>query len=292
MATKIEIMKNTNTTININPNPEPDLKLENPIQKNPQNNTYLKQIKSLNDLEYNNLEYSEALEYDKRTFCQMYYSLIRIKHMIFFTFFIKDDYNLFEIKICLLLFWLAVDYAMNGIFFNDKTMHKIHEYNGEYRFLYHLPIIIYPLIFSSLITRLLECLAIFEDKIAKIIKENFEKTKSEITKKINEYIDSIKRKLVIFFILMILFLLLFWYYLSSFCAVFHNTQKPLIKDTILGYAFAIVYPFINVFIISLLRYSSLREKNKNNGQLYKASNAIGDVILLFIFIILTYLIFN
>ena len=87
-----------------------------------------------------------------------------------------------------------------------------------------------------------------------------------------------------------IFLLLFWYYLSSFCAVFHNTQIPLIKDTLIGYAFALVYPFINVFIICSLRYSSLREKN--DSSLYKASYIIGYAILLIIIIILTYLIFN
>ena len=238
----------------------------------------------------NILEYSEALEYDKRTFCQMFLSLIRINHMIAFTFFVKDDYNLFDVKICLLLFWLSIDYAMNGMIFTDKTMHKIHEYNGEYRFTYQLPLIIYPIIFSSFITRLLECFAIFEDKIAKIIKENIEENKSKIIKKINEYIDSIKWKFLIFFILMLLFLLFFWYYLSSFCAVFHNTQMPLIKDTLIGYAFALVYPFINAFIICSLRYSSLKEKN--DSVLYKASNIIGNVILYIIIIILTYLIFN
>ena len=73
----------------VNNNPTPNLKLENPVQKNPESNKNLKKIISLNDYEYNNLEYSEALEYDKRTFCQMFLSLIRIKHMIAFTFFCK-----------------------------------------------------------------------------------------------------------------------------------------------------------------------------------------------------------
>ena len=196
---------------------------------------------------------------------------------------------------CLLLFWLSIDYAANGIFIRDKDMHRKHEYyeyNRKYPILYELPLIIYPIIISSVITRILEYFAIFEDKIAKIIKENVEKTKSEIITKINKFLDSIKWKFVIFFILMIFFLLFFWYYLSSFCAVFHNTQKQLIKDTLLGYVLALIYPFINVIIICSLRYFSLRSKNKNKGCLYKTSNIIGYIILLILTIIFTYLIFS
>ena len=278
---------------------------------------------------------------------------------------------------------------MNGMFFTDKTMHKLHEYedyNGKYPFLYELPLIIYPIIISTIITKILEYFAIFEDKIAKIIKKNVEETnseiikknventnseiikknveetnseikknveeinseiikekvedtnskiikekveeanseinkkniedtnseikknveetnseiikknveetKSEIKKQINEYIDSIKWKFVIFFLLMILFLLLFWYYLSSFCAVFYNTQEKLITDVLLGYVLALIYPFINAIIICSLRYFSLRSKNKNKGCLYKTSNIIGYIILLILTIIFTYLIFS
>ena len=106
-------------------------------------------------------------------------------------FFVKDDYNLFVVKIYLILFWFSIDNTMKGMFFKDKTMYEIYEYNGEYRFRYQIPLIIYPIIISSLITRLLEYFVIFEDKITKIIKENIEEHKSEITKKINKYIDSI-----------------------------------------------------------------------------------------------------
>ena len=73
---------------------------------------------------------------------------------------------------------------MKGMFFKDKTMYEIYEYNGEYRFRYQIPLIIYPIIISSLITRLLEYFVIFEDKITKIIKENIEETKSEVTQKL------------------------------------------------------------------------------------------------------------
>ena len=57
----------------------------------------------LNDYEINSLSYEEALKYDKRTFFESYFSLIRTKQILCFTFFNKSDYNSRPIKIILFL---------------------------------------------------------------------------------------------------------------------------------------------------------------------------------------------
>ena len=62
----------------------------------------LKQIKSYNDEELNNLEYKFALKYDNRKYCQYYLSLVKTKHALIFTFFNNTDYNLKIIKIYLI----------------------------------------------------------------------------------------------------------------------------------------------------------------------------------------------
>ena len=263
----------TETQMNININPE--LKLGNQIQKNSDKNLNLVKPNFYNDFEINNLEYSEALEIDKRTFCESYISLIKSKHMIFFTFFIKNDYNSTEIKLCLLLFWLALDYSINALFFDDSTMNKINEDKGKYNFLYQLPIIIYPTIISFVITKIITLFAIFEDSIAEKVKIKTSETET----KINNYILSLKCKLAIFFSLMLLLFFLFWYYLSCFCAVFINTQKPLIIDTIIGYGISLFYPFIICIILCGMRLCALKAKNKDKECLYKASNFLGDLFL-------------
>ena len=57
----------------------------------------------LNDYEINSLSYEEALKYNKRTFFESYFSLIRTKQILCFTFFNKSDYNSRPIKIILFL---------------------------------------------------------------------------------------------------------------------------------------------------------------------------------------------
>ena len=59
--------------------------------------------KNMNDYELNNLKYEKALIYDKRTYFQYYWSLLKRKHLLLFTFLPANDYNLISLKISIFL---------------------------------------------------------------------------------------------------------------------------------------------------------------------------------------------
>jgi len=85
----------------------------------------VEKYKSYNDYELNIISFGEALKFDKRTFLQLYCSLIKLKHILIFTFKKKKDYNPYIIKICLFLFMFAFLIFANTLFFNDYTIHEI-----------------------------------------------------------------------------------------------------------------------------------------------------------------------
>ena len=58
----------------------------------------------------------------------------------------------------------------------------------------------------------------------KNISELKQKKSNEKFKEVEKLIKSIKKKLMFFFILNFLFFGLIWYYLSTFCAIYKNTQ--------------------------------------------------------------------
>ena len=94
----------------------------------------------------------------------------------------------------------------------------------------------------------------------------------------NEVIKStekcLKIKLIIFFVLNFLFILFFWYYLSSFCAVFRNTQSHLFKDVLLSYLLSLLYPFGLALLPGMLRIPALSDKNKDRKMLYNISKIV------------------
>ena len=216
------------------------------------------------------MEYIDALKYDKRTYFQYYVSLIKINHILIFTFFLSNDQNSKIIKLCLFFFSFSLYLFANTLFFNDSTMHKYYESEGEYDFIYELPTIIYSLLGSSIITYLFKYLSLIDKQIFLI---KIEKT-IIFSDKIHKVIKCMKIKYILFFIFSYIFLIFFWYYLSIFCAVYKKTQIILIKDTIISFCLSLIYPFFLNILPGIFRFTSLRNSKKNKSCLYKVSTFI------------------
>ena len=232
------------------------------------NKNFISNIKTYNDQELNTMEYKSALKYDKRTFLQYYWSLLKKKHLILLSFIPNNDYNLMLIKINLFLISFSLYFSINGFFFNDNTMHKIYLYNGKYSILFQILQILLSSIISIFINMLLKLLALTEKQILKFKKQKHSK---ENDKESQQIIKNLKTKIIIFYIVSIILLLFFWYFISCFCGVFCNSQIFLIKDTFTSFLISMIYPFGFNFLPTILRISALRDKKKNRIYLYKIS---------------------
>ena len=222
----------------------------------------------LNDQELNTLEYNVAIELDRRSYFQYYFSLLKKKHLILFTFIPINDYNLMTIKISLFLITFSLYLSINGFFFTDAEMQKTYKNNGIYNIIIQIPKILYSTIISSIINIILKSLSLSENNILEL-KEitNYEKK----LKKSEEIKYSLKIKFFIFYILSFLIMGFLWYFISCFCAVYKNTQIILIKDSIISFCLSMIYPFGLNLIPGFLRIPALRAKNKNKICLYKTS---------------------
>ena len=238
------------------------------------NNENKKKIIILNDHELNNLPYEDAKKCDKRNYSQFYFSLLKNKHAILFTFFQNNDYNSKFIKINLFLFSYTIYFTVNGLFFNDSTMHKIYQDGGSYNFIYQIPLAIYSSLICSIINTLIKTLSLSQTNILAIkyleYNENLEKI-------VNNIIKCLKIKFRLYFILTFIISILFWYYLGCFCAVYKNTQLLLIKDSIISFGLSLIYPFGLYLLPGIFRIPSLNSEN-NKELLYKFSKIIQSLI--------------
>ena len=225
------------------------------------NNTII----NYNDYELNNLNYKEALDIDKRKYYQYYFSLLRMKHLIIFTFYTMNDYNSKIMKISLFLFLFSLYYAISALFFKDSTMQKIYEDHGNFNFIYQIPQIIYSNIISSVFNAFIKYLSLSEKQIIKI-----KNIKSKLKQEINKTKKCLSIKFNLFFIFDFLFTIIFWYYLSCFCAVYKNTQIYLIKNVLICFGLSFIYPLFLNLIPGILRIPSLKSE-RNRNYLYKIS---------------------
>ena len=227
--------------------------------------------KTLSDFELDELDYFDALKYDKRTFLQFYWSLCKKEHLILFTFLTLNDYNLTIAKFILLVLSLCIDFATNCFFYNDSSMHKVYINYGAYDFLSQIPQMIYSMIISEIFDILIKSLALPEADIYELKKAKDETESKELYKKI---LKKIKIKFGIFFAVTFLILCFSWYFISAFCAVYPNTQMAFIKDSFGSFITSLIYPFGLYLIPAVLRITILRSKGQNNECLFKISNVL------------------
>ena len=244
-----------------------NISIDKAIIKNENNNKigYL-------DSELNILTYEEAIKYDKRNYLQFYFSYLKLKHLLLFSFYPTKDYNSKVIKIFLLFFFFILYVFINCLFFNDGMMHQIYEDEGRFNFIYSLPQIIYSSIISVVITIIIKYLSLSEKDLIDLKNQ---KNILFIKDKELKLIKCLKIKFGLFFIFTFILLVLFWLYLGCFCAVYKNTQIYLIKDTVISFGLSLFYPFIINLLPAILRFLALR---KNYGKRLYSLNKIIQLI--------------
>ena len=215
---------------------------------------------SFNIYELNTFPYNKALLYDKRTYYDYYCSLIKAKHPLIFSFIPIKDFNTMIIKLDMFIISFSIYYTMNTLLFTESTIHKIYEDKGEYNFSYHFP--------KSLLSFFIGHIIIIPIKLIFLSERNISAIKNEEDKEVVAEMDEkVKRcliiKYIIYYALGFLFLVLFWYYLSSFCAVYQNSQIFLFINTFVSFLISLIYPFfINIFP-GIFRIYSLKNHNKS-----------------------------
>ena len=224
-----------------------------------------------NEYELNFLTYKLALKYDKRTFFQYYFSLLKINHLLLLSFYPNFDYNSKVIKVSLFFISFSLYFAINTLFFTDATMHRIYIDRGIFNIIYQIPSILYSSLISGIINYMLKYLSLSQKSLLQLKEEKLTKI---LSSKSSQIIKCLNIKFIIFYVLSFLLLIIFWYYISCFCAVYYNTQILLIEDTLISFALSFIYPIFICIIPSILRFYSLYSEKKEKENIYKISKIL------------------
>ena len=223
---------------------------------------------SYNDYELNSLDYKQAILFDKRTCFEYYFSLIKRKNILIFSFFPINDFNSMIIKSSIFSLSFSIYYAVNFIFFTDNIMHKIYEEGGKYDIVFFLPKIAISFIAAYYLTTIIKLIFLSERNINNVRKQESLTISYSISDKEKK---NMIIKYIIFFILGLIFLVFFWMLLSSFGAVYPNTQMFIFKNTLISFALSLLYPFFICIFPCLFRFCALNSEQKDSECMYKIS---------------------
>ena len=75
---------------------------------------------------------------------------------------------------------------------------------------------------------------------------------------------------ITFYVLSFIFLVVLWFYLSSFCAVYQNSQIIVFTNSCIDIGISLLYPFVYNLLPALFRSIAL-SKNSRNKCIFKVS---------------------
>ena len=214
-------------------------------------------IKKYKDCELNSFNFQKAILYDKREFCQYYLSLIISKNLLLFSFYPVNDYNLKIIKISLFFLSFDIYFFINSLFFTISSIHQIYEDGGVYNFSYFISKIIISFFISYYIIVIIKYFSLSQRNLLELKNEENMNKANDNGAKIKKCLNI---KYIVFYILSFIFLTFFWYYLSSFCAVYQNSQFYVIKNTFISFGISLLYPFFFNFVPCIFRLVSLKKR--------------------------------
>jgi hypothetical protein len=221
---------------------------------------------------YNDLNYEDALNYDKRSFSQMFLAFLYQQHAIINTFFAEIFLELRAIKISFFVFGLQINFFLNAFFYTDEYISDTFYNNGILNFFSSLPKSIYSFLVTIIISALLKMLSNSKTQLIEII-EGKDKNPNYL-KDVEDELKKLNKKLYIYFFIVFILGILFTYYSTAFCAVYKNSQTFWLTGCFESLAMDLFMPFIICFILSGIRYLSIKKKLKF---LYKINSIIENI---------------
>ena len=197
----------------------------------------------------NNYTYEEAIKYDMRATCEIFYIFLLSKQPIFHAFLFRSPLELFPLRLCLLIFIISSDLALNAIFYLDDKISEKYQYTkGLFLFAFSNNITIILLstligfffmtLFTNLSNATYNIREVFKNEELKLKKNKkykvTEKRKKEILEEIEHILKIYKIKVIILVVIEVSMMLFFWYYITAFCHVYASTQTSWILDSFLS----------------------------------------------------------
>ena len=255
---KIDIKRRINKQLDIKSN-QKILRKNNPLNLfNKNDEDSVKLFETIYNMQ--DMNYEEAIIYDKRGYFKMYWGFLVDTQIILGTFCTDNHLDLFIIKLSFLVCTFQISFFLNAFFYTDEYISDAYHNDGILDFVSGLPKSIYSYVATLITTNLLRMLSNIKNDLVRLIREK-QKYKTYLYL-INLKLGKLKKKLIIYFILVFLFTLFSMYYVVAFCAVYKNSQKYWFLGCLESFGMDSAVSFGICIFLALLRYISVKKHIK------------------------------
>ena len=207
------------------------------------------------------LEYDDAIKYDKRTFFVFLSDRLKEKQIFMDTFFNREHLRPFSIKVILLLLHIDLYFVINGLFYNEKYISELFYSTEKETFFSFFPRSISRFFYATLvgmfISIIIDWFFVEEKKIKRILireKEDPIQLKYEISSNVT----SIKKRYNAFIFLCLFISVISWYYVSCFNSSYPGVKIEWIKSSITIIIIMQILSIIEILLEAILRSISFK----------------------------------
>ena len=221
------------------------------------------------------MEYDEALYFDKRTFLTYFSECLKEKQIIAHTFIAKDNLKPRTMKIIVFSLNMLLYFVVNGLLFSEEVITELYELDEDEEtffsyFLRSIRRIIYSTLVSIVISIIVDFFFVGEDKLKHIYKKG-KMSPENLKELVVNFINDISKRNISFIIVSSIILLFSFFYLLCFNYVYPYSQIEWIKSSITILIIMQFLSFFRCFCESGLRILSLRNDSE---KLFKISQMI------------------
>ena len=211
------------------------------------------------------LEYDDAIKYDKRTFFVFLSDRLKEKQIFMDTFFNRENLRPFSIKVILLLLNIDLYFVINGLFYNEKYISELFYSTEEETFFSFFPRSIsrffYATLVGVIIGIIIDWFFVEEKKIKRILireKEDPMQLKYEISLNVT----NIKKRYNAFIFICFFISLISWYYISCFNSSYPGVKIEWIKSSITIIIIMQILSIIVILLEAILRTISFKYESE------------------------------
>ena len=143
-------------------------------------------------------------------------------------------------------------------------MQKVYEDEGKFNPQTLVPNAIYSSLCCYVLIRVLTDFLVLSEK--QILNIKNQKTEDIANEEKNKFLKIMCIKFIIFFVINLSLLIFFWFYLTCFNALYLNTRKFLIINTIISFVLSNIFPLIFNIIPAFFRIDVLKSQNQKNSK--------------------------
>ena len=230
-----------------------------------ENNEYMNKIKEYLSPDFDETDFDEVLDQDKRTFCEYFSEKFKNNQIFINTFFINEILRPKSLKYIILIMTIELYFVINALFYNEEYLSELFNSKEEELFFSFVPRRFNQFIYISAVSGIISYLAgyFFVDEIK--LKKIFIRNKTEELKMKYELAlltKNAEQRFIGLILLSIFLSIICFFYISCFNIVYPYIRTEWIKSSLFILIIMQVLSLLITFFETCIRFLGIKMNSK------------------------------